>query len=162
MPAYFGETVLIRDPGCNIGHWNARQRDVAGATLVRFSGYDVDQPERVSRYRDLRVDELGPFAEVWRDYHRRLVSAGTAGESYAYDRFDNGARIPAIAREMPLWGDPFGDEFFRWLAEGDPVPRMWEFVRERRPDLRRGFAGDDDGFLAWVATHGAEEYGSLG
>ncbi|MDQ3587123.1 MAG: hypothetical protein M3433_01620 [Actinomycetota bacterium] len=197
VPSYFDQTGIVRDPGCNVGHWNVGERDLrlqggrilAGerpCSLVRFSGFDERQPDRVSRYSDLRLADIGPAADVWRLYLERLVAAGvhtTRGWRYAYDRFDNGVGIPVIARDLYLelgaaterFGDPFctagGTSFFEWLCEpvdderGSElvVTRLWDAVYRRRRDLRRAWpdhlGADRQQFHAWTVTHGASEFG---
>ena len=89
VPAYFDRTAIVRDPGCNVGHWNLDERDLhldAGVrvmagdgpcSLVRFSGYDPHEPERVSRYKQLDLSEIGAAADVWRLYRERLLAEGT-------------------------------------------------------------------------------------
>jgi GT2 family glycosyltransferase/glycosyltransferase involved in cell wall biosynthesis len=109
--------------------------------------------------------------------HRRAVAI-EAGYGY----FDNGVRIPHLARDIYLGlgddADRFGDpvstvqpgSFFAWLNEiaerqprpGPKVSRFWMNVYERRPDLQRRFAEvlgrHRDEFLEWVIEHGAAEY----
>ena len=194
--SYFDQTGIVRDPGCNVGHWNARQRGlrmeggrlVAGGhrcSLVRFSGFDEREPERVTRYADMRLADMGPAAEVWRLYTERLLAAEaqtTREWGYAYDHFDNGVRIPPLARTIfgelgdsaRRFGDPFcadGDtSFFGWLREpvavqapGPPVTRLWDEVHRRRTDLQRAFpdhrGADRDRFLDWTAASGTGEHG---
>src|SRR5215211_3769907 len=127
VPGFFSEHAIVRDPGCNVGHWNLGEREPPWS-LVRFSGFDERDPERVSRYRDLRLGDIGRAAEVWRDYAARLRDAGvTETRDWGY-AFDSGGRD-------------------RWL-------RVWG----RRPDLRAAFpdpVGDDcEAFGRWVAEHG--------
>lgn len=99
-----------------------------------------------------------------------------------YGYFDNGVRIPEVARAVYLAlgeeADRFGDpvstassgSFFSWLHEsverqpksGSKITRFWLKVYERRPDLQREFPDvrgrHRDAFLAWIQDHGAAEY----
>ena len=195
VPSYFDQAGLVRDPGCNVGHWNLGERDLrlqagrvlAGerpCSLVRFSGFDEREPDRVTRYSDTRLADIGLAADVWRLYLERLVAAEvhtTRTWSYAYDHFDNGVRIPMVARDLYLelgaarerFGDPFrvgaGESFFAWLCEcvDDEsevvVTRLWDAVYRRRLDLRRAFpdhlGADRQGFVAWTVADGAGQLG---
>ena len=79
VPALFSEHAIVRDPGVNVGHWNVHERHPPWS-LVRFSGFDETRPELVSRYRDLRLDDIPPrAAAVWREYAERVVAAREAG-----------------------------------------------------------------------------------
>ncbi len=154
-------------------------------SLVRFSGFDEREPERVTRYSEVRLADIGPAAEIWRLYTERLLAAHaqtTRGWGYVYDRFDNGVRIPLVARSLfrelgdsaERFGDPFCTNgtasFFEWLRRpvggahesGPAVTRLWDEVYRRRADLQRAFpdhlGADLDRFLDWTATSGASEH----
>lgn len=115
VPTYFDDVVLVRDPGFNIGHWNLPERQVhfVGETItvdgypcrfVRFSGYDADYPQAVTRYSyRLSLANVGPAAILFRRYHALLVAAGyhqCKHWPYAYDRFDKGVGITSWARRL--------------------------------------------------------------
>jgi hypothetical protein len=138
---------IVRDPGINVGHWNLRERRIevrvglvtacgAPCRIFRFSGYDPEHPERISRYsRGAMVVEAGAAAEVFAMYQRLLEESGwreTCWLAYAWDFFDNGERIPYAARrlyrelggEARRFGDPFqtggGNSFYAWLRSRHP------------------------------------------
>jgi hypothetical protein len=146
-PVFFEGVHVLRDSGFNVGHWSLPERtltvvgdevSVDGKTcaFVRFSGFDRDRPALVTRYSPrLRVDELGSGARLFEGYAEQLDAAGHAESSgwpYAYGRFDNGARVPAIARTLyvelgekaRVFGDPFRtsgpQSFSSWLKEPHP------------------------------------------
>ena len=104
-PALFDGVELLRDPGVQrrpLERGPAR-RDIEHASLVRFSGFDEREPERVTKYYDRRVSELGPAEPVWRLYAERLLAAGmetTRGWSYAYEEFGDGVKVPDMARAI--------------------------------------------------------------
>jgi hypothetical protein len=200
VPAFFEGTHLLRDPGCNVAHWNLPERRVAAtdgkvtvdgqsATLFRFSGFDPEEPERLTRHTDrLDAARAGPAGEIFRRYGRLLLAAGwsqTRRWPYAYGAFDNAVPIPDVARqiyrELGSAADPFGDpfssrspdSFFHWLnapeehaAGGAGVSRLWSAVYRQRPDVQQAFPdylGEDrPGFLRWAAASGAAEYGIPG
>jgi hypothetical protein len=89
-PALVADLRLLRDPGCNVAYWNLPDLDVRagrGEVLVgdsplrlfHFSGFDPAQPEQVTRHAPaLRVEEMGPAAELFRRYAALLDAAGWA------------------------------------------------------------------------------------
>ncbi len=121
---------VIRDPGVNVGHWNLPERDIRvengrvtangePCRIFRFSGYDPEHPERITKYYpDRRVDETGRAASVFERYNRMLMEAGYAETKmwpYAYGRFDNGAEVTEAHRSEYRW---LGDQAVRF---GDPL-----------------------------------------
>lgn len=143
VPLLFDDVQLLRDPGCNVGHWHLPEREVrwrdgqliAGGvpcSLFRFSGFEGAAPNQATRYFGrLALDQLGDAGKVFQYYHERLMAAEHAQCSqwpYAWERFANGVPIPALARELYLsfgegaqqFGDPFASgpgSFFEWLMQ---------------------------------------------
>ncbi|KKK62218.1 hypothetical protein LCGC14_3006530, partial [marine sediment metagenome] len=171
-PGFFRDVFVARDPGANVGHWSFPERvvevhgdrvtvDGAPARLMRFSGYDPDEPQKVSRYSRMTTADIGQAALVFDRYRELLMAAGyeTARHwPYAFDRFDNGAPILECVRTMYTnlddqarsFGNPFqtgrSNSFFRWLmalVDGQngpfPVTRFWYGIYKERPDLRQAF-----------------------
>jgi hypothetical protein len=181
-PAFFEDVCVLRDPAANVGHWALPERRSIAARLLRFSGFDPEAPETVTRYSDrVSIDDLGDLAESFAGYAAQLMEAGWTQAQrwpYAYDRFDNGVPIPDLARELYVglgdgaehFGNPFvtdgAGSYFHWLNEsidGDErVSRLWLEIHARRSDLRTVFPdprGDDaDSFIAWTATSGVHEH----
>jgi hypothetical protein len=169
-PAFVEDLHIHRDAGIDVAHWNLPER-LPPYRVFHFSGFDPDEPERVTRYKPhLRVAELGAKAELFHDYTRRLNDAGwqeTRKLSYGYASFDNGVAIPLAARRLyaglpePLPDDPFGNDFFDWLADGSPN-RLWLHVHRERPDLQYAFprphGRDRRRFLKWIRAHGMREH----
>lgn len=139
---------ILRDPGMNVGHWNVAERRIrvdngrvtaAGVPcrVFRFSGYQAENPQMVTRYNHhLTVENTGDAAEVFRRYQAQLEAAGHNEAQqwpYAYGCYDNGVPIPDAARRIyhdldddaRRFGDPFSTahdgNFYRWLAENPPV-----------------------------------------
>ncbi|MEI8340723.1 MAG: hypothetical protein WCH43_04190 [Verrucomicrobiota bacterium] len=197
VPAFVPGFHIIRDPGMNVGHWNLLQRRVgvqadgqvtangSSCRVFRFSGYDPDRPGESSRYHsNLTLDQAGDASVVFERYRSLLMKEGyeeTRRWPYTYEHFDNGVRVPVLARriyhdlENPLerFGDPFCTEpagsFYRWLnagADGEgSIPNFWRGVHRRRPDLIAAF-GDLRGeqctrYEDWIRTSGIQECGSL-
>lgn len=198
VPAYFADVQILRDPGFIVGHWNLPERDVRlvnNAVLVngqpcrffRFSGFNPDQPQAVTRYSPrLTLANVGPATTLFQRYRSLLEAAGyyqTKAWPYAYGRFDNGVPIPDLARQLyrelgdaaESFGDPFQatppHSYFRWLNEPSPdlpkgcqtVNRLWQAVYQRRPDVQRAFpdlfGADHRTFLDWTEQSGLKEHG---
>ena len=102
--SYVARLAVARDVGLNVGHWNLPERVVTVegeriladgqlCRLFRFSGYDADQPEAVTRYGTrLNMANLGPAAEVFRRYREELLKAGWAETREWPYAFDPGGR----------------------------------------------------------------------
>ncbi len=197
-PSYFDGVEQLRDPAYNVAHWNLPERlvEVIGdrvliegrqCRLFRFSGYDFDRPDQPTRYFSRpSMWEIGDAAKVFATYHQLLEKSGfpeTRHWPYAWDRFDNGVRIPGIVREVyrdveasgTVFQRPFmvGETsgFFDWLrnaADGfhgsdGTVSNLWLGVWGRRPDVREVYPDpmgvDRKAFLEWTKSSGAEEHG---
>jgi hypothetical protein len=159
-PVFFDGVHVIRDPAFNIGHWNLPEHApqptgdgfaVHGRPVrfVRFSGFDPDRPSAVTRYSQrVSMREIGGGAALFRQYAARLAEAGydqTKRWPYAWDRFDNGARISPGARtayrelgeESRRFGNPFAaespDSFYRWFRaqEGPSARRLLGWLKRR-------------------------------
>jgi hypothetical protein len=169
VPAFVADVGTIRDPGCNVAHWNLPERPIrlvegavtaAGVpcSLFHFSGFEPARPHAVSRYRPelLLAHVSDDVAELFARYNSALLDAGWAATStwpYRHGTFDNGVRIPPAAREAyrklddetSRFGNPFavGDGFFEWLRgqdDSDRAPnRFWRSIYDDRPDLQLAF-----------------------
>lgn len=182
VPVFFEDVCVIRDPGANIGHWNLPERATAEPRLFRFSGFDPERPEQVTRYSNrISMPELGRTAGRFGRYAEALLAAGWSEAQdwpYAYGSFANGIPIPDVARLLYLqladaverFGDPFqttgADSYFEWLNErtnGSESPtRLWTQIYDSRPDLQAAFPDivdrDRRDFMAWTAERGTDEH----
>jgi hypothetical protein len=197
VPGFFDGVHLMRDPGMNVAHWNLPERNVrlqgddilvndAPCRLFRFSGFEPERPDAATKYSPrLPVSNLGPAGAVYRRYAALLEEAGyreTAAWPYAYDHFDDGVPIPAIARRLyrelgdaaDRFGDPrvrnAPDSFFHWLNEpvdGEPNPsravtRFWDGIYRQRADVQKAFpkylGAHRRRFLRWTARYGIREH----
>lgn len=165
-PSLFPDHVVVRDPGCNVAYWNLQERVIAGEPTAlsvkgvplrffHFSGFDPLNPDSVSKHQNRHVlPPGGPLRILFDAYRLSLVRAGHLAymrERYDYECFDNGVRIPAVARRLYRQhesgcshGDPFATDstgsFFNWLnqplAPGSRVTRLFEAIHrtgEARP-----------------------------
>lgn len=194
VPSLFADVVILRDPAYNVGHWNITERlisaDPAGehvrtagrpCALVRFSGYDPDTPERVTRYTDrVLVADLGSARRVFERYRRELLEAGWAqalDAEYGFATFADGVPVPDAARAMlgsltlaerERFGDPFSigpDSFRAWMTapvdERRPrISRLLQAVYADRGDLREAFpdplGADRTAFAGWARRAGSQ------
>ncbi len=138
VPSLVPRHHLIRDPGVNVGHWNLRERQVqvhegrvmalgVPCRVFRFSGYQADRPDMVTKYnRHYTVASTGAAAAVFARYQALLMAAGYTEAKrfpYAYERYDDGVVISARARRAcqqanaaQQAGNPFARR--RWLGFG--------------------------------------------
>jgi glycosyltransferase involved in cell wall biosynthesis len=195
VPSLFECVGLLRHPGYNAAHWNLRERlDLApspgGGYLVcgqplrffQFSGFDPRAPEVLSSEQDRHnLRDLGPhYRTLFAGYARLLEQEGWSATDRPepFTSFDNGARVPEVARR--LWremgpdrrrfGDPFqardAGSFFRWLVTPDDPERvlspLLRALRSSRQDLTAAFP-DPEGedrtrYLEWIVGHHEEDF----
>lgn len=197
IPGFFPDVHILRDPGYNIAYWNLPARSIslksgtvtvnnAPAYFFHFSGYHPETPEIVSQHSSrLRIENIGQAAQLLKRYDALLHSQGYAECSqlpYAFGSFDNGVRIPHIARRIysdlgtaqVQFGNPFqtgmANSFYDWLCAGPtpesygtpPLSRLWHEIYKRRGDLHGAFPDifgqDRDRFCEWIIESGAKEY----
>ena len=192
-PLLFERVVILRQPGLNVAYWNlphrvvtrARSSEVEAAEsssdarylvngeplyFFHFSGLDPERPEGVSKYQDrfefADLDALGSAGELFRHYASLVLAEGYRDCRewlYAFDRFDNGVRIPDLARSLFLaldihrrsrFEDPFrsredgASSFFDWMdgPRGSPpyLSRLQRYLWRSRSDLRNDFPDAPD------------------
>jgi hypothetical protein len=182
VPGYFRSVHVFRDSTVNTAHWNLPERDVQASRLFHFSGFEPEHERALTRYSNrLSFGNAEGVAQLVPRYVGALMDAGwkdTRSLEYAYDYFDNGVRIPDVARAIYgdmgeaaiRFGDPFqtigSESFFRWLTcpadDGGGVSRLWCGVHALRPDLQRVFPDplgvDRSRFQAWVRQSGIAEH----
>jgi 2-polyprenyl-3-methyl-5-hydroxy-6-metoxy-1,4-benzoquinol methylase/glycosyltransferase involved in cell wall biosynthesis len=198
VPGMFPDTFVLRDPSYDVAYWNLHERrlqivgdgfHVNGRPLsfYHFSGVDPLNPTHISRHQDrFSLDsrpDLRPLFEAYCDALRAEGHDEQRGWPYAYGFFDNGVRIPEIARRLftqlgpdaHRFGDPYRtageDSFFAWLVadvESEPHPaptvsRLLEAIWRRREDVRAAYpdplGADRTGFATWARTSGPLECG---
>ena len=181
-PVFFPDAQIYRDPRVNVAHWNLPERlsERRDWRLFHFSGYEPDEPERLTRY-SRRVALGEELASLAGGYQRALEAAGwheTKHSIHSYDFWDNGVRVPAVVRALyddlgdaaRAFGDPFRTaspaSFFNWLLQpldGDRrVTHLWAHLLRRRPDVQNAFpepfGGDRERFVEWIRRAGAAEH----
>jgi hypothetical protein len=142
VPLYFSEVSVLRDPGANLAYWNlyerAIKRDNSGKIRVNdkpllffhFAGFDLKEPEKLSRYRIPRGLKIIPGAieELAKEYRSLLIENGfeeTKFFPYAFEKFNNGKAITPLMRRV-YFEMIFHDKEFK----GSPF-EQYEFFRSR-------------------------------
>ena len=146
--------------------------------FFHFSGYDFRRPELISKFQNrFTFADRPDVAPLFQLYGERIRAEGQETVQdfpYQYGRFDNGVRVPEIARhtlrqvdpEGKGWPDPFATgegSFFDWLRQpaGDlpsaiPLPRLALILWDHRQDLQSFFPHpwreDRARFAAWFAA----------
>ncbi len=199
VPSFFDGVHILKHPGYNVAYWNLHSRKVTlkdGKAFINdqpchffhFSGFNPHDMKRVSKYQSrFTLDKLGQDAEtLFTQYRDLLLAAGYDEASawpYAFSAFDNGAKIPEIARKLYMqlgdgvkrFGNPFetapANSFFNWLngsydGQRDPsriVTRFWYAIYQQRPDVQRAypdiFGAQRIAFLQWVSNSGPKDHG---
>jgi len=183
VPGCFEGVHILRDPGYNVAYWNLHERTVRtqdgqprvnGGPLhfFHFSGYNPLDPGSVSKYQErFTMDDVGDARQLFDRYGERLTTHGfeeTRRWPYAFDKFDNGVKIPDLVRRIYLklgdevkpFGNPFAAEgagsFFTWLKsfQGRALPPLLAEIQQAYPDLMQVFPKTDGkqkwGFLRWA------------
>src|SRR5262249_15897075 len=195
VPGLFGDVFIMREPGYNVDYWNLHSRTVdllddrtrvngEPCYFFHFSGFDPLNISMVSKHQNrFTLDDLGQAARLFEQY-RDLLLANSHEQAknwpYAFGYFDNGAKIPDIARliyhalgpEREKFGNPFStscaQSFFGWLNEpvsrgtGQAITRLWYEIYCNRPDIRQifpyVFGEHREGLLQWILTNGKKDY----
>ena len=190
-PGYFEGVLVLRDSGYNVAYWNLHERKVSrrgGEVLVNnsvpcafyhFSGFDYDDAACVSRYQNrFRMEDIGDAADLYRVYRTSLQAQGHAESRhwpYAFAAFENGVRIPDLARryvlhqpDAPGAENPFaagGGSFLEWFMhfEGCALSPLLEEIYRLRADLRLRYpaaaGADRAAFLGWACESAGREFG---
>ena len=187
-PLLFDGVAVLRQPGLNVAYWNlahravTRGRDQEAETaessvdsgylvngeplyFFHFSGLDPERLDGVSKYQNrfrlADLDARGAVGELFRQYAGLVLAVGyrdCRAWPYAFDRFDNGVRIPDLARSLFLsldadrrrrFEDPFQStgtaaaSFFDWMNGPRRSPpylsRLQRYLWRSRRDLRTDF-----------------------
>lgn len=194
-PVMFADVFILRDPAYNIAYWNLHERgrrlrfendrlfiDHRPASFYHFSGLDPDQIDMISRHQNrftlADFPNLRPLFAYYRDLLRHSEYAMIKKWSYAFGQFDNGVRIPPLARvlygrlgreQVRSFGDPFATKgphtFFGWLNQpeqaGQPaLTHLQMEIHHARLDLQKAFpnpAGADwEAYTGWLIANAAQ------
>jgi hypothetical protein len=196
VPVYFEDVHILRDPTYNVAYWGLPERnaqvpenlspaDIQPCRFFHFSGFDPEQPPAVTRYSPrLTMGNVGPAVFLF-DHYAKLLNAAGYPEAkswpYAYNYFDNGLRIPRVARHLfqnlgnarARFGDPRraggSDSFFNWLNEpidssadlSLTITQLWHGIHRLRVDVQRAFPDllgtNRRDFIEWAMAFGVHE-----
>ncbi len=199
-PGMFESVSIIRDPGYNVAYWNLSHRvishegpdstyKVAESPLAffHFSGYDPEQPDRLSRHQNrFSIDDLPPATQhLLTAYRDALIVSGymtCKAWPNVFEFFANGTRIPDAGRPVHLEApellqsieDPFSDAGFKafidtWNSPLDDehsrtgISRLVYRIYRTRSDVQSAMPDIFDGhyraFVEWVLSRGRIEHG---
>jgi glycosyltransferase involved in cell wall biosynthesis len=197
VPGFFDGVYILKHPGYNVAYWNLHGRSIVikgGNVLVNgepcyffhFSGMNPEKLGPISKHQNrFTMNNVGQAARLFEDYRDLVFSNGyrqTKDWPYAFAYFDNGVKIPDIARlmyhgltsERKRFGNPFStnsrQSYFDWLNEsvdgnerdGGAVTRFWYEIYCQRPDVQRAYPDvlgkDRLAFIGWTLTGGKSEY----
>jgi glycosyltransferase involved in cell wall biosynthesis len=130
---------VLRHPGCNVGHWNIRQRRLGGTAerpeadgrpllFFHFSGFQPERPSILSHF-DIEPVSEEPLRSLLAEYGTALKAAGydlCSRWPYTHATFSDGYPVApdvrGLFREQPpgRFPDPFlvdGEgTFLRWVT----------------------------------------------
>ena len=191
VPGFGSNVTILRAPELNVAYWNLTQRrlerqdgrwTVDGNPLVffHFSGFDINESTRLSKYTSLFNQNLQQSVRELVDaYAERLLSLGhgrTSRSAYAYARFHSGTPIPEIVRRMfrerhPGWpSDPFAT-FEAHLHRPSPtipqtsstivITNLLDYLWQTTAALQRNMnLAEEDGrqmLVDWFVKHAMRE-----
>lgn len=202
-PGLFPSFYVLIDARYNAAYWNFHERgrfihlkspeeaclNDEPLVFFHFSGFNADNLERISKHQNrftlTDLPNLRPLYEMYRDRLLAHRHEETRHWPYAYGVFDNGIRIPDLARqlyrEMPDAANRFPAPFsagvpggyYQWLTEPAKhpqaayrhlpgLPRLWWELYKTSPELQQAFpdpfGGQRAAFYQWISTGGRELY----
>ena len=187
-PSFVDDLARFTDPGLNVAFWSlpgATVDDVGGELTVdghpcrflHFTGFVPEHPDVLVAYFDdlMSTHDVPALAPHYARYIDALHAAGRAewrDAPYGFGLFDDGSRVPDVARHLyaalgparARFGDPFRTgrgSFHEWVhAPVDDVAptitREWIEAHQRNPHLRDRFpdplGADRERFHAWTTS----------
>jgi glycosyltransferase involved in cell wall biosynthesis len=141
-----------RDPGVDVGYWNAHERPHTGLRVVNFRGYDPDSPWLLSadcpRWPRVLLSEHATLARLADEYRAALIAAGGPGTGeYGFGSLPDGSPLTAWLRRL-----------FRhtWAAAERRNPHAPE------PVALPPHAFDGDVFREWLRSPGSAKERAAG
>ncbi len=195
IPGFFDDVFILRDESYNIAYWNFHYRKVYfgnGKILVNghpahflhFSGFNPKDMVSISKHQNrFTLNDLNYMKPVFELYKNKLVAHdynSIKNWPCVFNYFDNGVRIPDIARKI-FWEincndskkfkNPFitseKDSYFAWLKENvdtkQPlITKLMHEIYKQRLDVHRVypdiFGSDRKAFVEWFLISAKEEY----
>jgi glycosyltransferase involved in cell wall biosynthesis len=197
VPGIFDRVFVLKHPGYDVAYWNLHSRSIGFLNdqvvvnggpcyFFHFSGFDPADVAKISKHQNrFSMKDIGDGYRLFRKYSELVHAHGhhdARSWPYAFGYFDNGVRIPDIARRMyhsaskdqRPFGNPFSTDlknnFFNWLkgpAYGRQttsilINRLWNEIYWTRTDLQKAFPDifgtDNLAFSRWIMTSGIYEH----
>lgn len=194
IPGFYDDVFILREPGYNVAYWNYHCRNITSeggkffvngkpSYFFHFSGFDPENYQPVSKHQNrFTLNDLKSAKPAFELYSDKVLANGwskTKKWPYYYGAFDNGVKIPDLARRVYLdmgdavkkFGNPFStsgeNSFYNWLNEpvdkkSPAFTRLFYSIYLKNPDLQKAYP-DVKGahlkpFLVWVAVNGKKDY----
>lgn len=86
VPVFFPSTCVLRHPGYNVAYWNFQERSISGSdsytinkdfplVFFHFSGYDILDPENISRHQNrFTFETLPEYRPLFYEYKNRVLA----------------------------------------------------------------------------------------
>ncbi len=194
VPSLFNDVFILRHPGYNVAYWNLMQRHLEISEgkinvndkplyFFHFSGFSPENIENVSKHQNrFKLEDLNEIRSLFELYRDLLVENGyfeSKNWKCKFDYFDNGMKIPALARRIYAesitngknFGNPFmtsgSNNFIEFLNEEvdnkQPIiTNLWYKIYKERKDLHSNIPdplnNDRELFLEWVKSSLEREY----
>jgi len=115
VPSLFERTAIVRHRGCNVAYWNLHARRLSGGDpprlvsgepliFVHFSGFDVREPRRLSKYQNRLSFASEPVLErLFANYAQRVYAHGHVERlslPYGFARFSLRGTLKRIGRQV--------------------------------------------------------------
>ena len=200
-PVMHDRVFILRDLAYNIAYWNLHERghrlrfeaenlyiDDRPVVFFHFSGFNPKALETISihqnRFSLNDFPNVRPVYEFYRDLIEKASYSTIKRWPYAFGRFENGVKIPLLARTLygklgrqqtSKFGNPFAvntkHSFFSWIneaidglvANGQPtLTRLHMEVHNVRSDLQKTFpdplGADREKFIHWLSENAARDF----
>ena len=194
VPCMYDGVYILKHPGYNVAYWNLHERKIQinngeyftnsdPLFFYHFSGIDINNLDMVSKYQNrFKLKDVKNLKGLFENYKDLLIKNGISNTKdwpYSYDFFDDGTKIPSIARRL-YWkildrASHFGNpsktsgetSFLNWLnssyEKGSTISNLLYYIYTIRPDLQNAFPdikGDGEKKLIDWAFHSlTREYG---
>ncbi|MHB9057056.1 MAG: glycosyltransferase family protein [Paludibacteraceae bacterium] len=180
VPGLFNSVKILRDPGCNMAYWNLHERYLDNGVVNKkyplvffhFSGIDPIRIGQLSKYQDrYTLESRADIRELFELYRKKINDNGyleTVKLPYAYDCYDNGVKIGALARRMYSLatasnGSPFNtgpDTYYNMLMKKRLLEKdsLSNYTKENTIAMRKRL---NFIFKFLVIILGVERYNSL-
>ena len=196
VPVLFNDAAIVTERGYNVAYWNLHGRKIThdgGRWIVNgenlrffhFSGYDPHLPDTLSKHQTrYSLRQLGEVAGLFERYRTLLLEAGARHAMqwpYSFSRFDNGAAVSPIMRDVFYrlgpqrleFGNPFltasPNSFFQWLSapaaneqQTRPyISNLAAHIVNYRQDIKEAFPDfrgrQRQTFMEWVRSTGRRQ-----